>query len=39
MTKVMDIVTPKDDWERGFAKLNYEWTGLKQLFTKRIQVK
>lgn len=36
--KVFDITQPKDNWERGFAKMNYEWTGLRQVFNTKIPV-
>jgi hypothetical protein len=37
--KVWDVVQPRDNWERGFAKLAYEHEGLRQVFTKRIIVR
>jgi hypothetical protein len=37
-TKVWDIIQPTNDWERGYAKLAYEYEGLRQVFAKRIDI-
>lgn len=37
--KVFDIVTPKDNWERGFAHLQWLFTELKSVGAKKIEVK
>jgi hypothetical protein len=36
--KVWDITQPTDNWSKGYAKLEYEATGLRQLFSRRIEV-
>lgn len=38
MSKVWDITTPRDNWERGFARLNYQLTMVRTVFNKRIEV-
>ena len=41
MLKVFDITQPKDNWEHGFAQINYGFTGLQTLTnpkTKKIPV-
>ena len=37
--KVMDVVRPRDNWERGYARLAYLHTELKQTFSKKVEVK
>jgi len=39
MQKVWDITKPKTAWERAYAKFAYEAEGLRQVATKRIEVK
>lgn len=39
MTNIWDIVQPKDDWQRGYAKLEYARIGLYAVYAKKIQVK
>lgn len=35
---IHDITPAKTDWERGYAHLAYEHTGLKQTFSRRIPI-
>lgn len=37
--KIWDVVQPTDEWERGYAYIEYLHTGLKQTFSTRIEVK
>lgn len=36
--KVWDIVQPRDDWEQGYARLEYLRIGLVSLWGKKIRI-
>lgn len=36
--KVFDIVQPKDDWERAYARMEFLRGGLYLIMAKRIEV-
>lgn len=38
MSNVWDVVPPKDNWERNYARLAYLATGIKQTFSLHIPV-
>lgn len=39
MRDIWDIVTPKDNWERNLARMEYARLGLATAFAKKIRVK